>query len=255
MRFSLGRGRPKDTPVLGPGFLQATGLPYLDVLAALHVGLAPEWYLEIGTQKGRSIERARGRTIAIDPEFRIATGVPGALPELHLFQQTSDEFFAAGFLRRNGICLDLAFLDGMHLFEYLLRDFINCERHAAPGAVFAMHDCMPWNSNMAERDRLLTEGRPWAGDVWKLLPILRAFRPELKVIVADCAPTGLVLVAGLDSASSALADSYEAIVAEMTPVTLTGYGPERLFAEFPFVDSGALAAAVKADGRAALGAR
>jgi hypothetical protein len=253
MRFSW--WKPKDAPVPDPGFRLPGGLPYLDFLTALHNGLSPEWYLEIGTQKGRSLECARCRSIAIDPEFRIKTAVPGPLPELHLFQQTSDDFFASGFLRRNGIRLDLAFLDGMHLFEYLLRDFINAERHAAAGAVFAVHDCVPWCVNMAERDRNLTEGRPWTGDVWKLLPILGAFRPDLTVVVADCTPTGLVLVTGLDSASSALADAYEAIVAEMTPVTLAGYGAERLSAEYPFVDAGALAAAVRAEGRAALGVK
>lgn len=245
----------KAPPALDPGFRRAEGMPYLDLLAALHATLEPGWYLEIGTQRGRSLERARCRSIAIDPAFGIETDVAGALPELHLFQQTSDDFFAGGFLRKNGVLLDLAFLDGLHLFEYLLRDFINAERHAAPAAVFALHDCMPLNANMAERDRALTASNEWTGDVWKLLPILRAFRPDLALTVADCPPTGLVLVANLDSASTALADSYEAIVAEMTPLTLTAYGPERFFDDFPFVDSQALAAGMKTAGRAALGLR
>lgn len=245
MRFSL--RKPKaTTPAVDPGFRLAAGLPYLDFLSALHAALAPGWYLEIGTQKGRSLERARCRSIAIDPAFRIATDVAGALPELHLFQQTSDDFFAGGFLERNAIRLDLAFLDGMHLFEYLLRDFINCERHAAPGAVFAIHDCMPWNAAMAERDRDRALGNEWTGDVWKLLPILGAFRPDLSITVADCPPTGLVVIGNLDSASTALADGYAAIVAEMTPLTLAAYGPERLFADFPFADSHALVAAMTA---------
>ena len=252
MRFPL--KKPKAAPAPDRGFPRVGGMPYLDFLSALHAGLAPEWYLEIGTQKGRSLDRARCRSIAIDPAFATAVALPGPLPELHLFQETSDDFFAGDFLSRNGIRLDLAFLDGMHLFEFLLRDFMNCERHAAPGAVFTLHDCIPWNANMAERDRARTESNEWTGDVWKLLPILRAFRPELSLLVADCPPTGLVLVAGLDRTNTALADSYDAIVAEMTPVTLEAYGPERLFAEFPLVDSRALAAATEAGGRAALAA-
>lgn len=245
MRFSFGKSRGA-APAADPGFPRATGMAYLDLMSELHAALAPSWYLEIGTQKGKSLARARCRSIAIDPEFRIATDVATALPELHLFQQTSDDFFAGEFLARNAVALDLAFLDGMHLFEYLLRDFINCERYAAPGAVFAIHDCVPWTANMAERDRSLTTSNEWTGDVWKLLPILRAFRPELTVVVADCAPTGLVLVSGLDAGNSELADAYDAIVAEMTPVTLAGYGAERLFGDFPLVDARGLAAAAGA---------
>lgn len=254
MRFSL-RKKAKPGPTLDPGFRQAGGLPYFDFLSALHETLTPAWYLEIGTQKGRSLARARCPSIAIDPEFMIEGNVAGLLPEVHFFQQPSDDFFASGFLRRNGIVIDLAFLDGMHLFEYLLRDFINCERHASPGAIFALHDCLPWNANMAERDRALADFNAWTGDVWKILPILRAFRPDLVVTVADCAPTGLVLVANLDSASTVLADSYEAIVAEMTPVTIDGFGAERLFDEFPFADSHALAAEMATAGPSALGLR
>ena len=244
MRFSL--RKPKAEAAVDPGFRRAAGLPYLDFLSALHEALRPNWYLEIGTRKGRSLERARGRSIAIDPEFRIATDVVRGLPELHLFQQTSDDFFAGGFLERNGIRIDLAFLDGMHLLENLLRDFINAERQAAAGAVFAIHDCMPWNAAMAERDRGRSVGDEWTGDVWKLLPILQAVRPDLSITVADCPPTGLVLVTNLDGANTALADSYAEIVAEMAPLTLGAYGPARLFDDFPFADSRILAAALAA---------
>jgi hypothetical protein len=255
MRFSLRKPKPAKVPVLDPGFRQAQGMPYLDFLSALHEVLAPAWYLEIGTWKGLSLERARCRSIAIDPEFRIAVDVHRHAPELHMFRQTSDAFFASGFLETNGIRIDLAFLDGMHLFEYLLRDLINCERAAAPGAVLAMHDCMPLNANMAERDRKVTSTYAWTGDVWKVLPILRKHRPDLAVSVVDCPPTGLALVSGLDPTSAVLSERYDAIVAEMTPVRLEDYGVERFFAEFPFADGQAAAARAAEEGRAALGLR
>lgn len=59
----------------------------------------------------------------------------GEKPALHLFQATSDDFFASDFLRRDGIRLGLSFLDGMHLYEFLLRDVMNTEAASDPNGV------------------------------------------------------------------------------------------------------------------------
>ena len=54
----------------------------------------------------------------------------------------------------------------------------------------------------------------WTGDVWKLLPILRKYRPDLRLHVLDCPPTGLVAITRVDPASRILADCYYDIVDE-----------------------------------------
>jgi hypothetical protein len=234
------RKKPKpvaapSTPVVAPGFRQPTGRLYLDVLEDLHGKLKPDWYLEIGTQKGKSLARASCRSIAIDPEFKIAVDAFKALPQLHMFSATSDDFFATSFLQDNAIRIDFAFLDGMHLFEYLLRDFINTERAASPGACITAHDCVPLNPLMAQRDWDKAVTRQWTGDVWKLLPILQKYRPGLAVAVLDCAPTGLVAITNLDPSNDVLSQNLEAIIAEWTPVSLTDYGLERFGSQFPLV--------------------
>ena len=160
-----------------------------------------------------------------------------------LFQMTSDEFFADHDLRQylpQGV--DFAFLDGMHKYEYLLRDFINTERYANPRSVIAMHDCYPVNTEITEREfnknRAAYRTRAWwAGDVWKLLPILRRYRPDLSVKLLDSPPTGLILATGLDPASRVLADAYESIVAEFQSIDLDTYGFDRFRQEFLLADS------------------
>ena len=95
---------------------------------------------------------------------------------------TSDKFFADVDLQavlRNRI--DVAFLDGMHNFEYLLRDFINVERFCHQKSLILMHDCLPTVPGIAARDRPANELSAWSGDVWKLLPILRKYRPNVLV--------------------------------------------------------------------------
>src|SRR5262249_31013805 len=151
-------------------------------LAQMHRVLNPSTYFEIGTQTGRTLQIAQCRSIAVDPAFQLATDTMGKKPACFMYQLTSDAFFAA----HNpssvlGAPIDLAFLDGMHRVEFLLRDFINTERHCAPASVIAMHDCLPPGFYMTARDQdhPMTAksrfGRWWTGDVWKLLPILKRY--------------------------------------------------------------------------------
>lgn len=59
----------------------------------------------------------------------------------------------------------MAFLDGMHLTEYALRDFINVERHCSPGSALVFDDVLPRNHLEADRVRRTV----WfAGDVVKV---------------------------------------------------------------------------------------
>lgn len=197
---------------------------YIEFLKKMHSALTPEWYLEIGTQKGLSLEFSQARSIAVDPEFRLKTEVLKNKPELHLFQETSDEFFAKGRLDTIGAKMDLVFLDGMHLFEYLLRDFIGSEKHCTHDSHVIMHDCLPFNTAMASRNRTDHTGPEWAGDVWKLIPILKEYRPDLVIEIYDCAPTGLVVIKNLDPKSTILSESYDAIIDRYMDETLDNYG-------------------------------
>ena len=125
-----------------------------EFLRHLHRLVDPSNYLEIGVQKGKSLSISRVPSIGVDPEFVINRALRC---DLHLVRATSDEFFAhrdpIRHLRsgrnplrnlrrgrplfdyyRGGTRLHLVFVDGMHLFEFALRDFMNVERHAAGGA-------------------------------------------------------------------------------------------------------------------------
>ncbi len=194
------------------------GIRYLRMLGRMHLALQPKWYLEVGTFTGRSLSKVDCNFVAVDPAFRLKA--PLAHPnarQMHLFQQTSDDFFASGFAARNEIAFDFAFLDGLHHFEVLLRDVMNAERLMASGGVIALHDCCPSSVEMTVRDQI---SGAWTGDVWKTLLILLRHRPDLEIHVAKAAPTGLVVIRGLDPTSTVLSDSYEALVAEYRDLRL-----------------------------------
>jgi hypothetical protein len=202
-----------------------------EFLAEVHARLRPRNYLEIGVNDGRSLRLSRVPSIAIDPAFRITEPLRC---DLHLVRETSDAFFARrdpiAHLRsgRNPIrnlrrgrapfghylgkaVVDLAFIDGMHLFEYALRDFMNVERFAGPASVIVLDDMLPRSVDEAARDR---HTGAWAGDVYKLIGVLRRYRPELLLLPIDTQPTGVLVVLGADPADRRLSDAYEAVVAE-----------------------------------------
>ncbi len=206
------------------GFPQIGSLHYLEWLSAYHQAQTPKLYFEVGTESGASLSLARCASIAVDPRFRIEQGVLGMHPELHLFEKTSDDFFASHFLERYDQQIDFAFLDGMHLIEFLLRDFINIEKHMASDGAIAMHDCLPMSFPAAEREWDKTKTRPWVGDVWKMLPILRRYRPDLHLSMLDLAPSGLLVIDNLDAQNTTLTDQYDEILAEFIPLSLEDYG-------------------------------
>jgi hypothetical protein len=203
-----------------------------DFLRALHRVARPRNYLEIGVNDGRSLALSRVPSIAVDPEFKIT--VPLRC-DLHLVKATSDDFFArpdpivhlrsgrnpVRNLRRGrppfghwigeGPTLDLAFIDGLHLFEYALRDFMNVERFAHWTSVIVMDDMLPRSIEEASRDR---HTKMWAGDVYKVGPVLRKHRPELIVLPMDTTPTGVMVVLGADATSTALHSRYDDLLTE-----------------------------------------
>jgi hypothetical protein len=216
-------------------FIRPVGVSYYTFLAALHEALLFDWYLEIGCRKGDSFAPVRSKTIAVDPFFRAEINIIGKKPALHVFQATSDDFFAQRFLEMNGIQLGVSFLDGMHLYEYLLRDFMNTEANSHPDGVILLHDCVPFGHGMTTRDLNNIPRGAWTGDVWKLIPILQRWRPDLTLTILDCRPTALVAVSGLKPLNRDLRAAQGEIHAEFATVDLETWGLERFFQSFQMV--------------------
>ena len=183
---------------------------YLAFLDQVHAKLRPETYLEIGIRNGTSLALSRARTVAIDPAYHITAEISC---DLRLFRTSSDEYFSRPdpLSPTDGRPFDLAFIDGLHLFEFALRDFIHTERHSSARTVIIFDDVLPRNRDEAARVR---HTRAWTGDVYSIIAVLARYRPELTVIPVNTTPTGLLLVLGLDPQNGILADRYHEILTE-----------------------------------------
>jgi hypothetical protein len=188
------------------------GEGYRALLGHLHECLQPKTYLEIGVETGATLALAGPdtRAIGVDPApvIRVPLG-----PQARLYELTSDEFFKRHDLHNEfaSASLDLAFVDGLHEFGQVLKDFVNVERYSHPGTVVLFHDCLPVARLVATPVQLTGF---WCGDVWKIVPCLREYRPDLDVRVVPAPPSGLAIVTRLDPGSTLLRDGYEQIVSE-----------------------------------------
>lgn len=223
---------------------------YLDFLALLNRELHPRSYFEIGTNTGLSLNCFSCDAVCVDPNYQIASHAWQRRRRTLMFQSTADDFFAQEDLRAYFPAgPDIAFLDGLHRAEYLLRDFINTERSAHRRTLVLLHDCLPLNSRMAERkprpgdDSEGAYRNAWTGDIWRVLFALQSRRPHLHIRFLDCPPTGLVAVSNLNPSSTTLRDGYLAAVQEMTSLELDPERMTALWGMHPFLNTAALAAA------------
>ena len=182
-----------------------------EFLQGLHQHLRPRNYVETGIQKGLSLQLSRVPSIGIDPAFSVIAEVR---TDVHLARTSSDEFFA----RKHPLAhlpskvVDLAFIDGMHLAEYALRDYLAIERFTAPTSVLVFDDMLPKTVLMAARYREADERTrrgAWTGDVYKAAQALRDMCPDLIVIEVDTTPTGVVVVLLPDSSRGGVLPGYD----------------------------------------------
>jgi predicted O-methyltransferase YrrM len=178
------------------------GPAYYRVLKWIHTILEPANYVEIGIMRGVSLDQARHdtpRIIGIDPTPNLIPVIARKphVANAEIYELTSDEFFERYDLTELlGGPVALAFIDGLHLFEQVLRDFAHLERHSNERTLILLHDCIPFNAETASRERTTDF---YCGDVWKAPLVLGRLRPDLKMVTVPTAPTGLCLVTSLDS--------------------------------------------------------
>jgi hypothetical protein len=177
------------------------GPPYYRVLKWIHEFLEPTNYVEIGVNRGVSLDQALPETpkiLGVDPTPRLLPVIAKKrhIANADIYELTSDEFFERYDLTELlGGPVAVAFIDGLHLFEQVLCDFANLERHSDDRTLIMLHDCIPFSAATASRERVTDF---YSGDVWKAPLALRRQRPDLKMVNVRTAPTGLCLITGLD---------------------------------------------------------
>ena len=107
-----------------------------------------ESYLEIGCQSDVNFSKIIIKNkIGVDPQ---SGGT---------HRMTSDDFF-----KQNKSTFDLIFIDGLHVYEQVLKDIENSLKVLNDNGVILIHDCLPakiWHQTIPQTHS------SWNGDVWK----------------------------------------------------------------------------------------
>jgi hypothetical protein len=200
---------------LGLASSMMPGEDYRRILRRFHDWLAPARYMEIGVEDGESMALARMsiRSVGIDPSPKIKVDLG---LNARIFEVTSDDFFSTMDVQAIlGGPVDLALIDGLHLFEQTLRDFINVEKYSCSASVILIHDTLPLDYITSRREQAT---QFWSGDVWKIVPCLKTYRKDLTVINIATSPTGLLAVTNLNPESDVIEKNYDQILDEFLPL-------------------------------------
>jgi hypothetical protein len=178
---------------------------HYEFLQLLHNVRQPRGYLEIGVQTGASLALAQCPAYGVDPNGMSRSPRPNE----QIFATTSDDFFAMGLSDLGPI--DLVYIDGMHLFEYGLRDFMGALRYANEQTVIVFDDVLPYSPAIAGREQI--EG-DWTGDVWKMIPIIEQ-HVDSSTLLVDVWPTGAFVTWNHEPGTlEYLTENYDALVHE-----------------------------------------
>jgi predicted O-methyltransferase YrrM len=109
-------------------------------------------YLEIGCDKNKIFRN-------IDVEYKI--GVDPSRGGTH--RMTSDEFFAS-----NTESFDVIFIDGLHYYDQVSKDFYNSLKFLNDGGIIILHDMLPLSEGEAVVPIPEVLPYTWVGDVWRL---------------------------------------------------------------------------------------
>src|SRR6185437_12288974 len=114
-------------------------------------------------------------------------------PNCSFVRASGDGFFAKPEFAQSTTlpAFDLVLLDGVRLFEFVLRDLVNAEQKCSQSSVILIPGCIPPDEHSASRRNQSAEK---CGDVWKIIPILQKYRPDLQIQLFDVGHGGLAAV-------------------------------------------------------------
>lgn len=222
---------PMDVSLYDPHAksIEHKGLTHRRAIPEICKKVNAKTYIEIGYADGRCFSQVDVPVkMSVDPD-------PSAHGCTHVM--TSDDFFIneAPMLNKHNVKLDVSFIDGLHVFEFALRDFIGVEKYSRKDSIVLFHDCLPRNKNEVTRIKCQP---PWTGDVFKVLFALRKWRKDLKIMPLDSEPTGLGLVTNLNPESTILEENYEEIIREFIDLTYENINFNEVYSVDEYLISG-----------------
>lgn len=209
---------------------------YDELIALLHDALHPDVFFYSTNEARDNVNVGASRSIVVSADAIKAVELRNGVT-FHCC--TPDKFFATYEISglTGGRAIDFSVIDGQHLFEHVLRQFINLERFCHHGSVIAIPNVFPQTLTIEQRD---PQDDGWADDVYGIILALRTHRPDLTLMAVDVGSKGMLLVTSLDPQDRILAARFENIVEKHKRLDYTNLHAhhEKMLGKMPY--SGAL---------------
>lgn len=140
-------------------------------------------YLEIGVAEGHTFHDVQiEHKTAVDPNFLFDISAYSHLKRQFYYNMKSDDFFdeigreISGSLRDRDFTWDVVYIDGLHVYQQTMADFVNSFKYTTDRTIWIFDDTVPsdpWAAipNMDQcyffRQMAGVAGWDWQGDVYK----------------------------------------------------------------------------------------
>lgn len=173
----------------------------LDVISFLFNRMNPKLFVTIGD---------RARYVQCVPQPILGLGVdPWPLmslkslpPNQQVYPVTSDYFFHSPYMIKE-LHPDIIMITGFHRFEQVLRDVMFAEKLCYNKSVILIDNTAPTSQDDIDRADI-TASAHQTGDVFKLIPIFKKYRPEMKISTLIDVDRGVTIFENLDESSHIL---------------------------------------------------
>jgi hypothetical protein len=202
-------------------------MDYVQFLALMKRILRPHTYIEVGIGEGATFfsDPVPEFVIGIDPNLQFGATLASRTPNCRgmvIMRSSSDEAFAE-FSSHNTLGdhkADMAFVDGLHHSDVVLRDIANCARVSRENALIFVHDVFPGNEAQASRQPI---AGAWMGDVYKVVPVIvRLLHWVPTLLIKDIAPSGMFILRATGDIYGSIFNRYQMLVAAMESCEFAG---------------------------------
>lgn len=188
----------------------------LDVLSFLFNKVRPKLFVTLGDH---------AKYVQCVPQPILGLGVdPWPLMKLKelppnqlVYPVTSDYFFHSPYMIKD-LHPDIVLISGFKRFEQVLRDVIFSEKLCQKNSVILVTNTVPLEEGDTDRADITTS-KHQTGDIFKIIPVYKKYRPDIKVSTITDVDKGVTIFENLDESNHVLQHELVSAVGDVIDLT------------------------------------
>ena len=180
----------------------------LDVISYQFNRIRPKVFLAIG-DRARYVQCVPQPILGLGVDPWPIMNLKSLPPNQQVYPVTSDYFFHSPYMVKE-LHPDIILISGFHRFEQVLRDVIFAEKLCSNKSIIMVENTAPASQDDIDRADITAVAHQ-TGDVFKIIPIFKKYRPEMKVSTLIDVDKGITIFENLDESNHTL--QYELVQA------------------------------------------